>query len=166
MSDREWASTNAGRGAIAVLAISSVLALWTLVNAIRIAPVPEIAAPAFASSAALAAPGLGAAADVEAAVQGGLFEADRTAPAHRYRAPGEESDEAAPKAAPVLPVVLGTAVSDSAHSFATVQLAESNATIMHVGDKIGEYTIHTIERGRVVFTNAAKKKLEIPELKP
>ena len=103
---------------------------------------------------------------MEAAVQGGLFEADRTAPARRYRAPGEESDEPAAKEAPVLPVVLGTAVSDSAHSFATVQLADSHATIMHVGDKIGEYTVYTIDRGRVVFTNAARKKLEIPELKP
>ena len=166
MSDREWSSTNAGRVAIAVLGTSALLAVWTLVNAIRIAPVPEIAAPAFASSAALAAPWLGAAADVEAAVRGGLFESDRTAPARRYRAPGEESDDIAPKEAPVLPVVLGTAVSDSVHSFATVQLADSRTMIMHVGDKIGEYTVYTIERGRVVFTNAAKKKLEIPELKP
>jgi hypothetical protein len=37
---------------------------------------------------------------------------------------------------------------------------------MHVGDKIGEYTVQTIGRGRVVFTTAAGKKLDIPELKP
>lgn len=166
MSDREWASTNGGRAAAGALAISAIAALWTLVNAIRIAPVPEIAAPAFASAAALAAPGVGAAVDVDAAVQSDLFASDRSAPARRYRAPGEESDDAAPKEAPVLPVVLGTAMSDSAHSFATVQLADSHATIMHVGDKIGQYTVQTIERGRVVFTNAAKKKLEITELKP
>ena len=166
MSDREWASTNAGRGAIGALAVSAAVALWTLVNAIRIAPVPEIAAPAFASASALAAPGAGAAADVEAAVQSDLFASDRSAPARRYRAPGEESDDAAPKEAPVLPVVLGTAVSDPEHSFATVQLADSRTTIMHVGDKIGQYTVTTIERGRVVFTNAARKKLEITELKP
>lgn len=166
MSDRDWASTNAGRSAIAALAASAIVALWTLVSAIRIAPVPEIAAPAFASAAALAAPGTGSAADVEAAVQSDLFASDRSAPARRYRAPGEENDDAAPKEEPVLPVVLGTAVSDSAHSFATVQLADSRSTIMHVGDKIGQYTVTTIERGRVVFTNAARKKLEITELRP
>jgi hypothetical protein len=137
MNDREWASTNAGRGSIAVLALSAMVALWTLVNAIRIEPVPEVPPPEFASSAALA-----------------------------YRAPGEDSNEAAPKEEPVLPVVLGTAVADPAHSFATVQLGDSRTLIMHAGDKIGEYTVRTIERGRVVFTTAAGKKLAIPELKP
>jgi len=91
VSDREWAATSAGRSAIGALAVSAIVALWTLVNAIRIAPVPEIAAPAFGSASAIAAPGLGAAADVEAAVQSDLFASDRSAPARRYRAPGEES---------------------------------------------------------------------------
>jgi hypothetical protein len=166
MNDRDWASTNAGRGSIAVLALSAMVALWTLVNAIRIEPVPEVPPPEFASSDALAAPARATDADVEGAVQADLFASDRSAPAHAYRAPGEESDEAAPKEEPVLPVVLGTAVADPAHSFATVQLGDSRTRIMHAGDKIGEYTVQTIGRGRVVFTTAAGKKLDIPELKP
>jgi hypothetical protein len=166
MNDREWTSTNAGRGSIAVLALSAMVALWTLVHAIRIEPVPEVPPPEFASSAALAAPARAADADVEAAVRADLFASDRSAPAHAYRAPGEESNEAAPKEEPVLPVVLGTAVADPAHSFATVQLGDSRTRIVHAGDKIGEYTVQTIGRGRVVFTTAAGKKLDIPELKP
>ena len=166
MSDREWASTNAGRSSIAVLAFSAMVVLWTLVHAIRIEPVAEVPPPEFASGAALAAPARAADADVEAAVQADLFASDRSAPAHAYRAPSEDSDEAAPKEEPVLPVVLGTAVADPVHSFATVQLGDSRTLIMHAGDKIGEYTVQTIERGRVVFTTAAGKKLAIPELKP
>jgi hypothetical protein len=166
VSDREWAQTNAGRGAIAVLAASIVLALWTLVHAIRIAPVPEIAAPQFAASGALTAGSYGPTVDVAAAVERDPFAADRTAPANRYRAPGEESDDGEPKAPPVEPVVLGTASSDPAHAFATIQLADSHATIMHVGDKIGQYTVKSIERGHVVFTTPSGKKLDIPELQP
>jgi len=37
---------------------------------------------------------------------------------------------------------------------------------MHVGDKIGQYTVKSIERGHVVFTTPSGKKLDIPELKP
>ena len=46
------------------------------------------------------------------------------------------------------------------------QLADGFATIMHAGDKIGEYTVQSIERGHVVFTTRSGKRLDIPELKP
>ena len=62
--------------------------------------------------------------------------------------------------------MLGTAASDAAHGFATVQLADGAPTIVRVGDKIGEYTVKSIERGHVVFTTPSGKKLDIPELKP
>jgi hypothetical protein len=166
VSDREWARTNAGRGAIALLAASAIVALWTLVHAIRIAPVPEIPAPQFAASGALTVSAPASAVDVGAAVETDPFAPDRTAPANRYRAPGEESDEIAPKAQVVEPVVLGTAASDPAHAFATIQLADSHATIMRVGDKIGQYTVKSIERGHVIFATPSGKNLDIPELKP
>jgi hypothetical protein len=162
----DWARTSAGRAALGALALSAFAFGWALVHAVRIESVPELPPPEFAAGAALTAPVPSPATDVEAAVQADLFASGRSAPAHRYRAPGEDNDEAAPTEAPVLPVVLGTAVADPAHSFATVQLGDSRARIMHIGDKIGEYTVQSIERERVVFTTAAKKKLEIPELKP
>ncbi len=164
--DWDWASTNSGRSAIGAAALSAALMIWTLVHAVRIEPVPEFPSAQFAAGLSLAVPASTAATDIEAAVQADLFATDRSAPAHRYRVPGEESDEAPPKEAPVLPVVLGTAVSDESHSFATVQLAEGRAVIVHVGDKIGEYSVKSIGRGSVVFTTKANKRLEIPELKP
>jgi hypothetical protein len=166
MSNLDWTKTNSGRAAIGAFVLSLFLFAYSLLHAIRIDAVPAQTAPEFASASALAAPVRGAGGDVEAAVQADLFAADRSAPAHRYRIPGEDDDEAGPAAPPVLPVVLGTAVSDPAHSFATVQLGEGHAVIMHVGDKIGGYTVLSIEREKVVFTNASKKKIDIPELKP
>ena len=93
----------------AALAFSALFALWTLVHAIRIEPVPESPAPQFAGSNALrrrcAAPDV----DVAAAVETDPFAADRSAPADRIALPGEEGDDAGPKAVAVLdPVVLGT----------------------------------------------------------
>jgi hypothetical protein len=165
VSNRDWTSTNAGWAAVALLAAATVLTLWTLVHAIRIAPVPESTEPQFAGGSALAVAAPARNVDVAAAVETDPFAADRSAPEHAYRAPGEEGD-GEPKAPSVEPVVLGTAVSDAVRSFATVQLGDSHATIMRVGGKIGEYTIKSIERGHVVFTTPSGKKLDIPELKP
>jgi hypothetical protein len=168
MSDRDWASTNAARGAIAALAVSALVALWTLVHAVRLEPVPRQAAPQFAGVGALSAPAPAPAVDVSAAVETDPFAADRSAPAHRYAAPGEEGDEAAAaRAAPAEePVVLGTALSDAEHSFATVRLGDDRSVILHAGDKIGEYTVKSIGRGGVVFTTPSGKQLSISALKP
>jgi hypothetical protein len=166
VSNREWTSTNAGRGAVLLLAAAIVLTLWTLMQAVRIAPVPESAEPQFAGGGTLAAAAPARAVDVAAVVETDPFAADRSAPEHAYRAPEEEGDDAVPKAPSVEPVVLGTAVGDPTRSFATVQLGDSHATIMRVGGKIGEYTVKSIERGHVVFTTPSGKKLDIPELKP
>src|ERR1019366_9886510 len=105
----------------------------------------EVPAPRFAAGDALAAAAPAPAIDVAAAVGTDPFAADRSAPERRYSAPGEESDEAAPKEAAAEPVVLGTAFSDAVHSFATVQLADGFATIMHTGDRIGDYTVQSLE---------------------
>jgi hypothetical protein len=166
VSDREWASTNSGRGVAGVLALATLTALWTLVHAIRIEPVPELAAPRFATGGALAVASPAPAVDVAAAVETDPFAPDRSAPERRYRAPGEEGEDAAPREAQPEPVVLGTAVSDAAHSFATVQLADSRAVILRVGDKIGGYTVTSIERRHVEFKTPSGKKLDISELKP
>jgi hypothetical protein len=166
VSDREWTSSTGGRGAIALLATAIVLTLVALVQAIRIAPVPQSNEPQFAGSGALGASVPRNSVDIATAVETDPFAADRSAPERAYRAPGEEGDDETPKGPTVEPVVLGTAVSDLAHSFATVQLGDSHASIMRVGGKIGEYTIKLIERGHVVFTTPSGKKLDIPELKP
>jgi hypothetical protein len=166
MSDFDWAKTSGGRAAIGAFVLSLVLFAYSLVHAVRIDAVPVQTAPDFASASALAAPARGAEGDVDAAVEADLFAADRSAPAHRYRIPGEDDDESGPAAPPVLPVVLGTAASDPVHAFATVQLGEGHPVILHVGDKIGAYTVVAIEREKVVFTNSSKKKFDIPELKP
>ena len=65
----------------------------------------------------------------------------------------------------MLPVVLGTAAMGEGRGFATCQLGDGRPVIVRAGDKLGDYTVKAIERGRVVFTTAAGKALEISALK-
>ena len=57
-------------------------------------------------------------------------------------------------------------VAGPGRSFATCQLGDDRPIIVRVGDKIGEYTVRTIERGRVVFTTANGSRLEVLALRP
>lgn len=166
MSDREWMSTSVGRLSLALLVASTGVTLWTLVHAVRIAPVPELAEPPFTGTAAITVAAPARNVDVDAAIDTDPFAADRSAPERAYRAPGEDDGDPQPRAEAVEPVVLGTAVSDPTRSFATVQLGDGHAVIMREGGRIGDYTIRSIERGHVVFTTPSGKKLDIPELKP
>jgi hypothetical protein len=159
-------TTSAGRASLALLVVSSGLTLWTLVHAVRIAPVPELPPAQFAGGGVLVPLRVPQSVNVAAAVETDPFAADRSAPERESRPPGDGAGEAPPAAPAAEPVVLGTAVSDPARSFATVQLGDSHAVIMRAGGRIGEYTVKSIERGHVVFTTPSGKKLDIPELKP
>ena len=152
--------------ALAVLALSAIVALWTLVRAVRLEAVAEAPPPAFASAADLPDRTSAPAADIRAAVEKDLFAPDRSAPAERYRMPGESDPSASVAVESPKPVVLGTAVAPQGRSFATCQLPDGLPIIVRVGDKVGEYTVKAIERGRVVFTTAKGTQLEVPALKP
>lgn len=166
MIEREMLSRPLVRSAIAAFTISALLAGWTLVRAIRLDALPETVASPFDASGAIAVPPPRASIDMTAAVENDLFDPDRSAPEKPYRLPGEEnlsgsveSVEAPP------PVVLGTAMMGPGHSFATCQLPDGLPVIVRVGDRLGDFTVRSIERGRVGFTTATGKKLDIPALK-
>jgi len=154
------------RLALSALALSSGVALWSVVRAVRLEPVPDAPPPAFASAADLPARGAGPATDVGAAVEKDLFAPDRSAPPERYRVPGEADPSAKVVVEAPKPIVLGTGVAGTGRSFATCQLPDGQPIIVRVGDKIGEYTVKTIERGHVVFTTAKGTQFEVPALKP
>ena len=167
MNWQRLTSTIGSRSAVGALAAGGLLAVWTLVRAIRLDAVPDVAPIEFATSEALGSQPPPLFVDVRAAVEKDVFSPDRAAPAQRYRIPGDaEPDVAVEPIEPAKPVVLGTALSEAAHSFATCTLDGGAPSIVHVGDKLGEYTVKSIERGHVIFTTASGKKLDIPALPP
>lgn len=165
-----WSTlTDSGRGrsAIGFLALSALVALAAAVRAVRLDPVPDAPPLTFATADALSAHGDAAPVDIRAAVERDPFAPERSAPAQRYRIPGEAEDVRVAAIEPPKPVVLGIAVaSDAARSFATCALDGGSPTIVHIGNTIGPYTVKSIEHGRVTFTTADGKRLEVSALKP
>lgn len=167
MTWREWTSTTWMRGALGALALGVATLAWTLAGALRADVVPAAPAEVTITEGALATPASPAAVDVTAVVATDLFSTTRTAPAVRYRPPGEvvATGPSAPQE-PLKPVVLGTAIGADGTSFATCQFDSPRLLMIRVGDHVGNYTVKSIERGSVVFTTPAGKVLEILAPRP
>lgn len=93
------------------------------------------------------------------------FVASRRAPSVRYRLaipgdalaglPLEEALE------PSRPVVHGTAVSSDGRGFAMCAIDGQPVTVVRVGDRLADYTVVAIGRGRVTFRDAQGQRLDI-----
>jgi type II secretory pathway component PulM len=93
------------------------------------------------------------------------FAASRRAPSVRYRLaipgdalaglPVEETLE------PSRPVVHGTAVSSDGRGFAMCAIDGQPVTVVRVGDRLADYTVVAIARGRVTFRDAQGQRVDI-----
>lgn len=155
------------RTAVTVLAVSVILLLVTLARAIRVTPVEASENPATAalvrSTTTAPIPEI----DLEAVGANGIFQPDRNALPYRYRMPGEAvPGDAVVGPEPAKPVVLGTVMSTDGSHFATCQMPGGRPTVVRVGDRLDDYTVIAIGRGRVTFKDAAGALLEITATKP
>ncbi len=154
------------RAALVVLAAAIGVVGWSLARAFRTpsagdTPVMSVAALEPITRGPLPPP-----ADIQSAVESDLFSRDRSAPAQPYRMPGESVPDNKPVVEPMMPLVLGTAVANDGRSFATLQLGDATPTLVHVGDKIGEWTVKAIERSKVVLVSTAGNRAELTVPKP
>jgi hypothetical protein len=152
---------------VAALIVALVIAVSAFVRAVRIAPVeagpPATDAELVRATSTPTVPGV----DIEAVGANDIFQSDRKAPPSRYRMPGESGPESpAATAESPKPVVLGTVVSTDGQHFATCQLPGERPTIVHVGEKLGAYTVVSIDRLKVVFKTHSGALLEIAALRP
>lgn len=145
---------------IALLAASLLLAV-SIAGALRVAPTPRAAPPSPLMTLALDFPATDAPADttpVELASD--PFSPDRALPAEdapqEDPAPGDS-----PPANPVGAVrLLGTVVR-AADSFALCQLPADVPRVVHVGERLGELTLISLEQGRAVFRAPNGTRLEL-----
>ena len=157
---REWTAGSGMRLALGALVLALMFFAWTTAGALRIDEVAAAPSTVAIVPGALDAPATTGSVDVATAVGIDLFSPERTPPAARYRMPGEpEPAAAAPE--PPKPVVLGTAIAGDGSSFATCQFESTRLLMVRVGDKVGDYTVKTIARGRVVFSTPAGKTFEV-----
>lgn len=151
------------RRATAGLGLAALLVVILLVRAVRIDAIPD-AAGAPIDAALLASAGAREVSDLGTAVALDPFSRSRSAPTKRYSLPWEAGEVAVTQSAPK-PQVLGTAIALDGKNFATCQLGSDTPRIVHVGDRLGEYTVKSIARGRVVFTTSSGNTLDISALK-
>lgn len=156
------------RIATLALALAAIAFGWTAIRAVRADPLPSVSPMAIARIDAITHRVPRPTVDLKAAVENDLFSPDRTAPSGSYRLPGETGSSDKPVVDVQRPTVLGTAVATDGRSFATLQLGDSHPTLVHVGDKIGEWVVRAIERGKVTLVNAAgvRADVAVENLKP
>jgi hypothetical protein len=153
------------RAAIGLLAVSVLTLAWTLVNALRVEAIPD-APPATVASLQGTHTQKRARTDIANIVENDLFSADRSAPDVAYRMPGDPDPNEKPAAMPEKPVLLGTGIATDHRNFATVQLGGDRPTLVRVGDKIGQWVVRAIERGKITLVTATGAKVDISVPRP
>jgi hypothetical protein len=146
-----WTTTTGARVALAALAISVIAVGWSLANALRAEALPTLPPTNIASIESIKRGPIVPPTDVEAAVDNDLFSADRSAPDVPYRMPGESRPDDRPVAEPMRPIVVGTVVATDGRSFALMQLGSDKPKLVHIGDKIGDWSVKAIGRGKVTL---------------
>ncbi len=151
MSAPAWTNSTGARVALAALGVSIIVVGWTLANALRAEALPALPPSNVVSVEGIKRGPLVPPTDVEAAVDNDLFAADRNAPDVPYRMPGESRPDDKPVAEPMKPIVVGTVVATDGRSFALMQLGTDRPKLVHVGEKIGEWSVKAIGRGKVTI---------------
>jgi len=163
---RGWRTSIPLQSSFAALGLATLTTVWTLVNALRVEPIPDPPPTAIASLESLRRAPRTASADVQATVDYNVFSIDRVAPAAPYRLPGEPDPDAKPAVQPDKPIVLGTAVATDGKHFATMQMKDGTPKLVRVGDKIGEWIVRGIERGKVVLVSTGGVRAELAVTRP
>ena len=166
MSGSTLLRSPAVRAGILAMLVALGIVTRTIVHVVRAAPVPEVPASTSVNVAQLTRGPMPPPADIQSAVENDLFSPDRSAPTTPYRMPGERDVSDGPVVEPVKPAVLGTAVATDGRNFATMQLGDERPVLVHVGDKIGEWTVKSIGRGKVVLVTAAGARADLTVPKP
>ncbi len=165
MIDRDLYSRPNVRAAGIALLASIFIAGWALVVALNAGGPVTVPLTALNIGDSLTTVARATSPDIAKAVERDPFSPDRTAPASRYRLPGEASESAIAAAPPIRPIVIGTAVIGDNRSFATCKLGDAAPVIVHVGDRLGLYTVRVITRGVVHFTSSAGESFDILAMK-
>jgi hypothetical protein len=155
MSAPAWTKSTSARIALAALGVSIIAVGWTLANALRAEALPVLPPATLASIESIKRGPMVAPTNVEAAVDNDIFAVGRSAPDVPYRMPGEARPDDRPIAEPMRPTVVGTVVATDGRSFALMQFGNDRPTLVHVGDKIGEWSVKAIGRGKVTLVGPA-----------
>jgi hypothetical protein len=167
MMPRGWRTSVPLQSALVTLGLAALTTGWTTMRALRVQAIPDPPSTAIASLETIRRAPARPKSDVEATAENDVFSIDRSAPVAPYRMPGEP-DPSAVRAVvqPEKPLVLGTAIATDGRNFATVQLGNGSPMLVRIGDKVGEWTVRAIERGKIVLVSTNGSRAEVTVSKP
>jgi hypothetical protein len=154
------------RTSLVALGLAFVLAVVSLVRAVRVTPVEAAEGPSNKALVLATTTPPVPEIDIAAVGDNDIFQPDRNALPNRYPMPGDPPPDTGPAPDVPKPAVLGTVLSGDGSHFATCQLPGGRPTLVHVGDRLGDYTVMTIERDKVVFKTATGALLEVKAIRP
>ena len=166
MMPRGWRQSLPPQVALGALALGVGAMMWALVTAFRAETIPDPPSTVVGSIESIRGRVARPKSDIEAAVDNDVFSVERSAPNAPYRMPGEPDPNAKAAPQPDKPIVLGTAVATDGRHFATLQMRDGRPTLVRVGDKIGEWTVRSIDRGKVVIVSTGGIRAEISVTNP
>ena len=149
------------RVASGAVGIATLLVAWAAADALRSPSLPDAPELAPVRLESLRAGIVHPTADIDATVENDVFSARRTPSSSPYQLPGESTPADAPEVEPVKPIVLGTAVATDGRHFATVQLGDASPILVHVGDRIGDWLVRRIERGKIGLVTARGLRADV-----
>ncbi|HEX4683281.1 MAG TPA: hypothetical protein VH277_11245 [Gemmatimonadaceae bacterium] len=162
------ALTRAPAARIALFAViaSSAALIWAVADAVRAPKLPEVPPTISVSLSGGGRTVSRPRADIAAAVDNDLFAEDRSAPDTPYRMPDDPASDDKPAAVPMKPFVLGTAVGSDGRNFATLQMSDGPPRLVVVGDRIGDWVVKDITRGKIVLVSTGGLRAELTVVKP
>lgn len=152
MMPAAWLRWTPMRAALGALVVAVAFAVFTLVRAIQLTETPLANVPVLPNPGELSSSGANKKVDIPDVISHDMFDPSRAAPTNRYLLASEMPEPEVAAAPPPRVVVLGVAMADGGRSFATCQVGAERPVIVRVGDKLGPYTVKSIESKRVTVT--------------
>ena len=152
----------------AAVTVAAIVFAWTAVATLRITPTRPIDGPPPGTARAAATTTLPTMTDegLQRAVGHDPFVVSRSAPARAYSLDAGVMDDPATEdpyvaeadASPILPTVQGTAVGANGVGFAMCAVPGGPVLVVRPGDRVGDFTVVSIERTRVLFRDASGRR--------
>ena len=139
---------------------------WTTARAFRVEALPRRAASIRGEPGSIGRHGVAPPADVSRRWRTTSSPPIASAPASAVSDARRSVASSAPVAESAKPAVLGTVVATDGRSFATLQLGADQPKLAHVGDKVGDWVVRAIQRGKVVLISTAGTRAELTVPKP
>lgn len=161
MSRQRW--TAGPRLGLGLVVTASTVLVWTTVDAVRLKPPSTTDWTLLADSTPELSPKVSSTtAQLALAVEQDPFHPERRRPTRPFRLPSEPmTNETEPAATQDALHLIGTAVFADGSGFAICQLGGQSPRLLRLGERLGEYELSSVAKGKASFLTSTGTRVEI-----